>query len=86
MSIELIAVRRVWVRAIVDGRRALERELAAGERIPLKAERAIVVRAGDAGALALVRDGRDIGRLGNDGMVAMREFLADRAAGGIPAR
>lgn len=71
---ELIALRRVWVRAIVDGERAFERELQADARVPLRAVRTIVIRAGDAGAVRLSIDGRDQGVLGRDGMVATRTF------------
>ena len=47
---ELAAVRRVWIRATVDGARVVERELQANERVTLRPARTIVVRAGDAGA------------------------------------
>jgi len=78
VNLELITRRRVWVRVTIDGRRAFERELAADQRIPLHGDRAILIRAGDAGAVALTRDGRDAGLLGRDGMVATREFTVDR--------
>ena len=77
VNLEMITRRRVWVRVTIDGRRAFERELAADQRIPLHADRTILIRAGDAGAVALTRDGRDAGLLGGDGMIASREFTAD---------
>ena len=77
VNVEMIARRRVWVRVTIDGRRAFERECAADERIPLHAGRTILIRAGDAGAVALTRDGRDAGLLGRDGTIATREFTAD---------
>ena len=76
VNLEIVTVRPVWLRVTVDGRRALERELPAGERIPVQAERTILIRAGDAGALTLTQDGRDLGPLGADGIVATREFKA----------
>jgi hypothetical protein len=81
VNVEMTTRRRVWVRVTIDGRRGFERECAADERIPLHADRTILIRAGDAGAVALTRDGRDAGLLGRDGMVASREFTA-----GTPVR
>ena len=77
VNLEMTTRRRVWVRVTIDGRRAFERECAAGERIPLHADRTILIRAGDAGAVALTRDGHDAGLLGRDGMIASREFTVD---------
>ncbi|MCA1563324.1 MAG: DUF4115 domain-containing protein [Acidobacteria bacterium] len=77
---ELSAVRRVWVRVTADGQRTIERELAAGERVPLRADRSIVVRAGDAGAVRLTINGRDEGPLGKDGLIGTRTLTAPGAA------
>jgi RodZ C-terminal domain len=76
LNVELKPVRAVWVRAFVDGRKLFERQLAAGERVPLTATRVIIVRAGDAGALRLSIDSRDAGPLGRDGIVVTRLFTA----------
>ena len=77
VNLEMTIRRRVWVRVTIDGRRAFERELAADQRIPLHADRTILIRAGDGGAVALTREGRDAGLLGRDGTIASREFTAD---------
>jgi hypothetical protein len=74
LNIEFVTVRPVWARITVDGRRAMEREFAADQRIPFAADRAIVIRAGDAGAIRLVVDGKDLGVLGRDGQVFNRTF------------
>jgi hypothetical protein len=71
---ELTTVRRVWVRVLVDGERALERELDANARVPLNPTQRIVVRTGDAGALRVSIDGKDQGPLGRDGEVVTRMF------------
>ncbi|HSL21440.1 MAG TPA: DUF4115 domain-containing protein [Vicinamibacterales bacterium] len=73
---DLTAERAVWVRVTQDGRRTVERELRAGERVALRASASIVIRAGDAGAV-LVRlgDGR-AEKLGRDGEVLTRAFRA----------
>lgn len=69
---EIIAVRGVWVRVVLDGVKAVERELRAGERVPLPAGRTAVIRAGDAGSLRLTIDGQDRGALGPEGEVITR--------------
>ena len=74
VNVEIRTRRRVWMRVTLDGKRAFEREVPADERIPLHADRSIVIRAGDAGALAVLQNGRDVGSLGPDGVVATREF------------
>ncbi len=74
LNIEFVTVRPVWARITVDGRRAMEREFTADQRFPFGADRAIVVRAGDAGAIRLIVDGKDLGVLGRDGQVFERVF------------
>jgi hypothetical protein len=71
---ELTTLRRVWVRVLVDGERALERELDADVRVPFDPKALIVVRAGDAGALRVSIDGKDQGALGRDGFPVTRTF------------
>jgi hypothetical protein len=77
---ELAAVRRVWIRATVDGARVAERELAPGEKVLVWSGRALVVRAGDAGALRVSVKGQDRGVVGEDGIAVTRTFNA--ASGG----
>jgi hypothetical protein len=74
LNIEFVTVRPVWARITVDGRRAMEREFAADQRLMFGADRAIAIRAGDAGAFRLIVDGRDLGVLGRDGQVFERVF------------
>ena len=76
VNIEFITIRPVWTRVIVDDRRVIYRLLNADERIPLGADRAIAIRAGDAGALRLIVEGKDLGVLGRDGQVFSRTFTA----------
>jgi Domain of unknown function (DUF4115) len=76
LNAELTTVRRVWVRVVVDGERAIERELPAGTRLPLHAQRTLAFRVGDAGAVRIVVDGRDAGSLGPDGQIGVRTFTA----------
>jgi hypothetical protein len=62
------------MRVLVDGERVLEREVAAGTRVPLKAEKTIVIRTGDAGAVRLAIRGEDRGFVGAEGEVVTRSF------------
>jgi cytoskeleton protein RodZ len=70
----ITTVRRVWMRVIVDGERVLEREVPAGTRVPLNAEKTIVIRTGDAGAVRLAIRGEERGSLGVEGEVVTRSF------------
>jgi Domain of unknown function (DUF4115) len=70
----ITTVRRVWMRVIVDGERVVEREVPAGTRVPLNAEKTIVIRTGDAGAVRLAIRGEDRGVLGGEGEVVTRSF------------
>ena len=69
---EILAVRRVWVRIVVDGVKTTERELQAGERVSLPAGGAVAIRAGNAGALQVTINGEDRGVLGAEGEVVTR--------------
>jgi hypothetical protein len=71
---ELTTTRAVWVRVLADGERVVERELPANARVPLKAQKTIVIRTGDAGAVRLSIGGRENVALGRDGEVVTRGF------------
>ncbi|HET7697825.1 MAG TPA: RodZ domain-containing protein [Vicinamibacterales bacterium] len=71
---EIVTDRRVWMRVIVDGARVVEREVPAGTRLPLKPEKSIVIRTGDAGAVRLSLRGGTPTPLGREGEVVTRSF------------
>ena len=71
---EIVTSRQVWIRVMVDGQKVLERELPPDTRIPLNPAAQFVVRAGDAGALRVMIDGKDQGPFGIDGRVATKLF------------
>jgi hypothetical protein len=79
---EIIALQRVWVRVVVDGNREVERELAAGERVALRAGTVSVIRAGNAGAVRVTINGENRGTLGPEGEPITRTLRAP----GTPAR
>jgi hypothetical protein len=66
----------VWTRVTVDDKRTIEREIPGGQRLPLGADHSISIRAGDAGAIRVIVDGKDLGALGKDGQIANRSFVA----------
>ena len=74
LNIEFITTRPVWARITVDGRKVAEKEFPGDQRIPLGADKGILIRAGDAGAIRLVVDGKDLGPLGKDGQIFSRAF------------
>ena len=71
---------------MIDGNRAVEREVEANTNIPLPAGRTFVVRAGDAGAVHFFLNGRDQGALGGEAQVVTRTFTAAGASAPPPAR
>lgn len=77
LRLDLATTRNVWLRVTVDGRVALERELGPGEKLPFGADRSIVIRTGDAGAVSVTMGGVDRGPLGEDGKVLTRRFDAE---------
>jgi hypothetical protein len=76
LRLELSAARPVWIRVTVDGRRSIEREVPAGFRATIDADRAVAIRAGDAGALSVGVNGAGAVPLGRTGQVATRIFSA----------
>jgi hypothetical protein len=77
VQIELTTLRRVWMRVVVDGEKTIEREIDAGQRIPVTATQSIVVRAGDAGAVRISAGGKEE-IFGTEGLPATRSFTRPR--------
>lgn len=72
LTMELRAIRPVWITASADGERVLFRTLGAGERITIQAKDRMSFRVGDAGAFEYSLNGtpgRPVGRSGE-----VREF------------
>jgi hypothetical protein len=74
------------MRVTVDGVRTLERELPAGQTLSFGGERAVVVRAGDAGGVRATMNGVDRGPLGRDGWPQTVPFTLDPPAPAAPPR
>ncbi len=73
--VEIATVRAVWLRAIVDGHRAIERQVPAGERMAFTPSDSITIRAGDAGAVRVKIGGGPDEPLGRDGQAITRVFV-----------
>jgi cytoskeletal protein RodZ len=69
ITVVLSLTRPCWVAATVDGRRTIYRILQPGERHTIVAERDMMIRLGDAGAVAWTINGRDAGTPGTNGAV-----------------
>jgi len=89
VRVTLDTIRPVWLRVIVDGTSAIEREIAAGEHLAFEGDTRILVRAGDGGGIRASLNGQDRGPLGKDGWPITVPFAAegaDTARSATPAR
>ena len=74
LTVEVSAKRPCWVSATVDGRKAIERLLQAGEQQTVTVRREMVLTAGDASAIALQFNGAAARALGKSGEVVTARF------------
>lgn len=65
---------RSWVAAVADGKQVFGRTLAAGAVVDFQATRLIRLTLGNAGAVQLIVNGRDLGTPGGPGAVIRAEF------------
>jgi hypothetical protein len=80
VRVGLTTIRPVWMRVMVDGRRAIEREVAAGETLAFEADTRVLVRVGDAGGVSATVNGAARGPLGRDGFPVTVAFPTPPAA------
>jgi hypothetical protein len=73
--VSIFAVERVFVRISVDGRVVFEGRLAPRETKVFEAEDQVVVLTGNAAALRITYNGRDLGVMGTVGEVVNRVYL-----------
>lgn len=69
LTVGVLASGPCWISAVVDGRTAIQREFAAGERQMLEVRRELILTAGDASALTWTLNGEDARPLGKAGEV-----------------
>ena len=75
VTVSLFAVERVFVRISVDGEVAFEGRMAPRETKVFEADNQIVILTGNAAALRVTYNGRDLGLLGGVGEVVSRVYL-----------
>ena len=80
VTLVIRASRACWVTASADGQRVVYELLPAGSERSLTGSREIVLRAGDAGALRLIVNGRDAGAFGQSGEVRQARITPTNAA------
>ncbi len=73
--VSIFAVERVFVRISVDGEVVFEGRLAPGETKVFEADDQVMVLTGNAAALRITYNGRDLGFMGNIGEVVNRVYL-----------
>ena len=77
VAVEIKGLGYSWVRVIVDDKKVFEGFINSGDLYSWKGERSIVIRVGNAGAVNVVLNGKDIGVLGKSGEVVEREFIPE---------
>jgi cytoskeletal protein RodZ len=73
--VSIFAVERVFVRISVDGELAFEGRIVPGETKVFEANDQVMVLTGNAAALRITYNGRDLGLMGNTGEVVSRVYL-----------
>jgi cytoskeletal protein RodZ len=75
VSVSIFAVERVFARISVDGEVVFEGRFAPGETKVFEANDQVMVLTGNAAALRIIHNGRDLGLMGNVGEVISRVYL-----------
>lgn len=86
LTIGLAARRTVWVSATVDGRKALERLLQAGQQETLEFSREMALTVGDASALDMTVNGEETLALGDAGEIVTTRVTPANYRGFLKAR
>ena len=68
---------RSWMEVQADGNVVLEGIIESGRTENWQANDAIIIRAGNAGALEVTANGKKLGRFGNEGEVVERRFTKE---------
>jgi len=76
VQVVLVALQRVWVRVVVDGRVAQEGRLLPGQAYPFGGEERIEVLAADGAALQILYNQKDLGVIGSRAQVVNLVFTA----------
>ncbi len=80
VQVNLAALERTYLRVIVDGKVQFEGRTVPGSSYPFQAQRQIDVLVGNAAALKVTFNGRDLGLMGNLGEVIERVYTLEGVA------
>lgn len=69
-----------WMQVEADGKVLFEGIPNKGESLQWKADKELLITAGNAGAVELVSNGKSLGKLGNDGEVVTKKFTKEGGA------
>jgi hypothetical protein len=75
VTVSIFAVERVFARISVDGKMVFEGRIAPGDTKVFEANDQVMVLAGNAAALRVTYNNRDLGLMGNVGEVVNRVYL-----------
>lgn len=76
VTLELQTIAASWIRITVDGKKAYEGIMPAGQHKTWYGEKGIAIRTGNAGGVRLKVDGRDIPPIGQMGRIGSARFAA----------
>lgn len=69
---------RSWTQVVADNKTIYEGTPGAGESFTWKAEKTMMIRSGNAGAVEVTHNGKSIGKLGDSGEVVAKNFTPDK--------
>lgn len=69
---------KCWTKIVADDKTVFEGTVKAGEKMSWKAQKQLVITAGNAGALEVVHNGKNVGTLGKSGDVVTKKFSLDK--------
>jgi len=78
--VSIFAVERAFIRISVDGEQVFEGRIAPAETMTFQAENQVVILTGNAAALRVTYNGRDLGLMGGVGEVVSRVYLVSGVA------
>ncbi len=85
VQVNIVAIERSYLRVVVDGKVAFEGRTVPGSLYPFEAEQSIEILAGNAAALRVIYNQRDLGMLGGFGQLAHYVYTIDQVVVPTPA-
>lgn len=69
---------KCWTKVVIDGRTVFEGTPESGQSLSWKGKDKVIITAGNAGAIEIVHNGKNLGVLGAKGDVVMKNFTKDQ--------